>query len=212
MLHEDDPAAMFGLLRHLYDSAYDSSSRYYDDKRWNVLVTHAEVFVVAEKYQMQCLQNEVCCNMERIIRGSITHDQFSDINDFVQATRKIVAHTSDNNRARRLMVRTCVMNLRELHQVPSFVLLLQEFGRLGADIISHGDLECGLLGSWLCSKTCDNKQAPVCSECGMPFSVECVWADRHEESWYCSHCEDEMVPVCPKCDEPVEWIERSITG
>lgn len=206
-LHDDDPAAMVGLLRHLYDLCYGASSQLDDEKRWDSLMPHAEVFVVAEKYQMECLQNEVCSNMRTRLEYSFQNGQFSNLDDFLQALRNIVSHTSDNSYARRLMVRTCVMHLRELQYVPAFISLLQEFGHLGADIIGHEDLECGIPGAWMCSKGCPDDDPPWCSACSRPFDVDHAWASRHSESWYCDHCEERKRPICKICDETFEWME-----
>lgn len=206
-LHDDDPAAMLGLLRHLYDLPYNTSPQTDDGKRWDSLVPHAEMFVVAEKYQMESLQNEICGNMGLRLDCNIHEGQFSDVDDFVKALREIISHTSDNNRARTLMVRTCVMNLRELQDVSAFISLLREFGSLGADIIGHEDLECGLAGAWMCDKDCGEDDTPVCSTCGKYFSVERAWASRHNELWWCYHCCEEKGPVCRNCNVKVEWTE-----
>jgi hypothetical protein len=206
-LQDDDPVAMLGLLRHLYDLPYNASSKPDDDKRWDSLVSHAEVFVVAEKYQMQSLQDEICGRMGFWIDCAITEGRFSKVDDFVKALREIVSRTSDNNRARSLMVRICAMNLRELQEVKAFISLLKEFGSLGADIIGHEDLECGLARAWMCAKDCLEDDTPVCSACENYFSVERAWASRHNELWWCCHCSEEKEPICRNCNVKVEWTE-----
>jgi len=199
---------MVGLLRHLYDLPYNDSSKLDDNERWDSLVPHAEVFVVAEKYQMACLQNEVCSNMSTRIDENLQMGQFpNNMNDFLRALRKIAFHTSDNSSARRLMVHICVMHLRKLQQEPDFISLLQECGRLGADIIGHNDLECGISGAWICSKGCPDDDPPSCSTCARPFEVDQVWGSRHSELWWCDHCEEGKRPICKICDETFEWTE-----
>jgi hypothetical protein len=168
--------------------------------------------VAAEKYQIPALQYEVCSNMDRMIGASFDRGYSSDVDVFLQALRIIVHGSHHQTYARRLMVHACVMNLRKLQEKTAFRLLLQEYGRLGADIIGHRDLECGVLGSWFCSTGCNDNGRPVCLECGTPFDVEHAWAERHEEWWVCSHCLDERQPVCATCVRRIGWIERDITG
>lgn len=201
---------MFGLLRYIYDLPYYSGSSCDDDERWNSLVPHAELYVVAEKYQIQGIQCEICSRLRNRIENSLADGEFPNVDDFIQALRKVVTQASDGNLLRRLMVRICVMNLRELQLVPAFISLLQESGRLGADIIGHQDLECGLLGSWMCTKGCDDEYVPWCSECHKSFDVQSAWSNRHEERWWCRRCESERIPICSTCDEKVEWVERGI--
>jgi Arc/MetJ-type ribon-helix-helix transcriptional regulator len=132
-LHEDDPAAVFGLLRYIYDLPYYSGSSYDDDERWNSLVPHAELFVAAEKYQVLGLQCEICSRLHNRIENWLAEGEFPNVDDFIRALRKIVTQASDDNRLRRLMVRTCAANLSELQDVTEFLSLLKEFGSLGAE-------------------------------------------------------------------------------
>jgi hypothetical protein len=206
-LHEDDPAAVFGLLRYIYDLPYYSGSSYDDDERWNNLVPHAELFVAAEKYQVLGLQCEICSRLHNRIENWLAEGELPNVDDFVRALRKVVAQASDDNRLRGLMVRTCATNLRELQDVTEFLSLLKEFGSLGADIIGHKDLERGLVGAWMCTKDCTEDGPPVCSTCGKYFPVERAWASRHQDLWWCSHCDNIKRPVCSECDVTVEWTE-----
>ena len=176
-------------------------------------MNHAKLYVAAEKYQIQDLQYEVCSNMDRMIGISLDRSHSSDVNGFLQALRMINAHSFDRqNIARKLMVHACVMNLRKLQGQPAFMSLLREFGRLGADIIGHRDLECGVLGSWFCSTGCDDNGRPRCHHCGALFNVEHAWAKRHEGWWVCDHCLNECQPICATCAQRLDWIERGITG
>lgn len=186
---------------------YYSGSNYDNDKRWANIVPHAELYVAAEKYQVQGLRYEIRSRMQNRMENSLAEGEFPNVDDFVQALRKVVTQASDDNLLRRLMVRTCAMNLRELQEVTAFISLLKEFGSLGADIIGHKDLECGLRGAWMCSKECTEDDTPVCSTCGKYFTVERAWANRHNELWWCTHCDDYKRPVCSECDVTFEWTE-----
>ena len=117
---------MFGLLRYIYDLPYHSGSSYDDDKRWDSLVPHAELFLAAEKYQIKGIQSEICSRLQNRIENSLAENgEFPKVDDSVQALRKVVTQASDDNILRKVMVRICVMNLRELQVVPAFISLLQ---------------------------------------------------------------------------------------
>lgn len=176
---------MLALLRYIYDMNYD-----HDGTNWwrDALVPHAEVYATAEKYGMNGLQAEVCQKMEALLVNDNVPLGVRNIADLLETFRIILTRTSSNNWARELMVKTCIVDLVILQKEEGFVSLLKEFGDLGADIIAHKDLECGLLGSFFCSKNCDNNERPQCAICAGPFDKDIAWAYRYNERWYCGKC------------------------
>jgi hypothetical protein len=66
-LHEDDPDAMIALLCFIYGHSYTEDAT----QRWNIaLQPHAMVFVVAEKYQVEALKQDICLNIRQILRSA----------------------------------------------------------------------------------------------------------------------------------------------
>jgi hypothetical protein len=146
-LEEDDPDSMVALLRHIYDLPYDELLAHHG----SLLRPHAMVYVVADKYQIKGLQVAVNNKMKRIIKSYKDLKQKTAgpiIDDFLEALRIIITGTTVNDElARKVMVEACIMNLRHLQQRPALALLLSESADLGAAIITHDDLECGLSGA-----------------------------------------------------------------
>jgi hypothetical protein len=143
--------------------------------------------------------------MEEMLDSKFRDVGVRNMPDFTQALRIIMTRTSRNNRLRDLIVKTCIINLRQLQKDKEFTSLLAEFGELGADIFAHEDLECGIVGSWFCSKSCDNEEPPQCSNCARPFEKASAWSQRYHEGWYCDHCEsDNLTPLCSTCSNEVE--------
>lgn len=206
-LREDDPLAIVSLLRYIYDLPYQING----SERWPVsLESRAELYVTAEKYLVKGLQSEIRRDMAAEFDSYHMSSILLHVTDFVQAFRTIIGRTSRENDVRELMLKTCVMNLRYLQREEVFLLLLKDFAELGAAIIGYKDLECALLGSWMCSKKCDNEELLVCSDCSKPFAKELAWTSRHKKTWYCGHCELYMVPECKACDSKLIWIQRDI--
>lgn len=141
---------MVALLRYIYGLPYYEC---FGDQRGQ-LQPHAEAYVVAEKYQLQGLKFVISTNLrhmihsERDLRKEGTEEADHERAEFLDALRIIVAGTPahDNNHGRKVMVEACVLNLRLLHQMSEFLSILRESSDLGADIIGHKDLECGLPG------------------------------------------------------------------
>jgi hypothetical protein len=173
---------MLALLRYIYDMTYD-----YDGSKWwfDTLVPHAEVYATAEKYSMDKLQSEVCRKMEDMLDNKSQKVGVRNIPDFTKTLRIVMTRTLRNNRLREVLVKTCILNLRRLQNEGEFVSLLGQFGELGADILAHKDLECGLVDSWFCGIYCENEEPPWCSNCKRPFEKASAWRQRYNERWSC---------------------------
>ncbi|GAB7324720.1 hypothetical protein MBLNU13_g08579t1 [Cladosporium sp. NU13] len=152
-LKEDDGNSMVAVLRYIYGLPY--YERFGDQS--DQLQPHAEAYVVAEKYQVEGLKLAISKKLrhmihsERDLRKEGTEEADNERAEFIDALKIIVAGTPahDNNHGRKVMVEACVLNLRLLHHMPEFLSLLRESSDLGADIIGHQDLECGLPGDWI---------------------------------------------------------------
>jgi hypothetical protein len=74
-------------------------------------------------------------------------DSESSIRDFLDALAVVVTGATTHDKlARNVMVEACTLNLQFLHRKPALLSLLRTSADLGAEIIGHPDLECGLPG------------------------------------------------------------------
>jgi hypothetical protein len=202
---------MVALLRYIYDLPYDEI---FGDRR-ALLQPHAMVYVVAEMYQIEGPKLAVSHKMERLI-----HEAFRDgtskftIHDFLDALRTIVTGTSTSDQlARKVMVEGCILNVQHLQQQPAFTSLLRESADLGAEILGHKDLECGLQGSWICSTSCmteEKDRRVVCGHCKHSLSREFAWDHREFGEWECPRCEDYAEPECYECNMVLEWVRGGL--
>jgi hypothetical protein len=211
VLQEDDPESMVALLRYIYDLPYDEI---FGDRR-TLLQPNAMVYVVAEKYQIEGLKLAVSRKMERLIQDALGDSTSkSGTEDFLDALRIIVTGTHPSDQlARKVMVEGCILNLQHLQQQPAFTSLLRESADLGADILSHKDLECGLQGSWICSTSCmmeEKDRRAVCGHCKRSLSREFAWEHREFGEWECPRCENYAEPECYACNMVLEWVRGGL--
>ena len=203
---------MVALLRHIYDLPYRRDGRDGGEK-WPVdLNAFVTLWATAGKYLMKDVQHAVTRDIETLTGYHLNKGVISDVPDFIAALRNIFPCTSTEDYARKYMVAACIRNLTLLQNDKEFISLLRECGDLGAEIIGNKNLDRGLLGSWLCGKTCEETPEPQCSDCGYKFFVDSAWDSRHMTHWWCRDCEELTIPVCVHCEEEVEWIQRGITG
>lgn len=205
---------MVALLRYIYDLPYYEG---FGDQRGQ-LQPHAEAYVVAEKYQVQGLKFVISTNLrhmihsERDLRKEGTEEADHERAEFLDALRIIVAGTPahDNNHGRKVMVEACVLNLRLLHQMPEFLSLLRESSDLGADIIGHKDLECGLPGDWVCEGNCNDRLTVECGRCATRIGDLSAVENRYNLFWPCEGCGSACIPRCVGCSDPVKWKRRGL--
>jgi hypothetical protein len=135
---------MVALLRYMYNIPYDDG---FEELR---LKPYAMAYVVADKYQVRGLKLAICDRMKRIAGPSMdlgAKDSESSIRDFLDALAVVVTGTTTHDKlARNVMVEACTLNLQFLHRKPALLSLLRTSADLGAEIIGHPDLECGLPG------------------------------------------------------------------
>lgn len=219
-LHDDDPDAMFALLRFLYDLPYISG----ENTKWsrNTLQPHASVYVVADKYQIKALQSETCENMRRLltspsflaVMATPNDDHVGELkngSDFVSALQKIITGTTEHDtQARKLMIKFVIQNIEALRKAEEFMALLRETPSLGAGLIGHKDFECQARGSWRCENIdcpCSPEGTPICMGCGSQFTPEIVHKKRYDGWWSCSNpvCVTLDAPRCKECKTRVLW-------
>ena len=205
---------MVALLRYIYGLPYHEC---FGDQRGQ-LQPHAEAYVVAEKYQVHGLRLVISKNLrhmihsERDLRKEGDEETNHQIAEFMEALKIIVAGTPayDNNHGRNVMVEACVLNLRLLHQTPEFLSLLRESSDLGADIIGHQHLECGLPGDWVCEGNCDDRLTVECGRCATRIEDLSAVENRYNLFWLCEGCGSACKPMCVGCSEPVKWKRRGL--
>jgi hypothetical protein len=193
---------MVALLRYIYDLPYDVSS----ELPWVRLEPLAMIYVVADKTQVDGLKQAVSKRMK-----SYLEDHAFDEGDFINALKTIITGTTPHDiYVWKMMVNACVVNLRYLRGIAEFTSLLREHADLGADIIGHSNLECGLPGDWLCGKHCEEGCRIWCPRCGTFYSRMSA-CDNHEmEVWSCESCGIEDAPACAMCGKTVAWRRRGL--
>lgn len=204
---------MVALLRYIYGLPYDEC---FGDQR-KMLQPHAEAYVAAEKYQVQGLKFAISDNLKHMIhfekdlRKEWWDRENREIDEFIEALKIIVAGTPvHDNHARKVMVEVCVLNLRHLQAKPEFLSLLRESSDLGADIIGHPDLECGLPGDWVCENNCEDRLTVACGTCSKHVEDSIVVENRDNLDWRCEECGGLCNPMCIDCSGPVWWQRRGL--
>jgi hypothetical protein len=168
------------------------------------------VYKTAGKYLVKELQAEICVHLQHLSQHYHLKSVISDVADFVKALRTIMSCTSSGEEARKLMVKSCCINLRILQQNESFLASLRENIDLGAEIIGNQDLERALLGSWICSLERESDMKPTCENCGRPFNLDDLWDDRDDGSWWCKSCEGSFGPRYQNCHSWITWVQRGL--
>jgi hypothetical protein len=207
-LHEDDPQAVMVLLRYLYGIPYPTKAS---------LQEHAQMFVVAEKYQISRLREEAFDEMEASLEESELSCTF-DYEGFVLALRTIFTATTPNNTARKLLMSVCITDLNNMRHHDAFTALLAAVPELAVKIINHPDLKWESPGKWICDgfqKYGDCGGVPMCRLCGSdvhgprPFEQSFSWRHRSQYVWLCPDCSVEMRPCCSICNSDIRWERPS---
>lgn len=117
------------MLRFLYDLPYEADETHWHDGK--TMLPHAEVYTVAEKYELESLKAEVHKNMVKLIQFS------GNKPDLIETIREIIDRTPDTDTmVRKLLIDHCVQFLSGLIQQEGFVALLEENAALGAAVIA----------------------------------------------------------------------------
>lgn len=109
---------MMAMLRFLYDLPYaEGIADWYDGR---ALLQHAQVYVVAEKYEVENLKPLVHANIRKLLEYD------GDKIDFVDAMETIIENTPESDTlARQLMVDHFVGDLASLNDEAKFMALLK---------------------------------------------------------------------------------------
>lgn len=122
------------MLRFLYDLPYEADEAHWHDGK--TMLPHAEVYTVAEKYELESLKAQVHENMVKLIQFS------GDKPGLIETIREIIDRTPDTDTmARKLLIDHCVQFLSELSQQEGFIALLEESVALGSAVIASQQAE-----------------------------------------------------------------------
>jgi len=117
------------MLRFLYGLPYPADDAHWHDDK--TMLPHAQVYTVAEKYEVKNLKLQVHKNLTRLIQFS------GDKPDLIESLREIITQTPDTDTmARTLLVDHCVNCLSQLSLQANFIALLEDCGTLDAALIT----------------------------------------------------------------------------
>lgn len=130
-LHEDDPTAVRTMLRFLYGVKYDFDMP--DD--WNDIISHARVYVIAEKYCLHQLKKMAAEAMKSLLHqlkigNERVESSLINILDIIWT-----GTTSDDDLARPLLANHCASKLKTILKSNEFCDLLNRHGELGKDML-----------------------------------------------------------------------------
>lgn len=98
------------------------------------MLPHAQVYTVAEGYDLDNLKGQVQKNIVKLIRSSGDKSGQTDLTETIRQTIETTLET--DTMARSLVIDHCVHCLPQLNQQPEFVALLERYGKLGAAVIT----------------------------------------------------------------------------
>jgi hypothetical protein len=155
----------------------------------------AMIYVTADKYQVQSLQEK----LHHKIQGHRTCKHLTDVEGFLDALEIIITATTLQDKwARATMINACVKHIQTLQQSPDFSALLRRHGDIGAEIIHHDRLPLMLEGSWYCGIK-HSEAVPTCRKCRIAYPESYVRSHRHLKTWKCPNCPNKERPVCFDC-------------
>jgi hypothetical protein len=189
---------MMAMFRYIYDVRYYKSTEAGDDK----LQTLATIYLVADKYDVDGLQESVIDWMESVLQYSTERDiqaRKPKPNDFLAATKLIFNGTvKQDDICRQLLIKFCVLCIRDLKKLPEFATLLSEHADLGAGILAQENLNIMLEGSWYCDGDEHKFAVPCCPNiyCETTFPMWYLLDNYRKKLWKCPVCQEEVTPVC----------------
>lgn len=195
---------MVAMFRAMYGLPYLIRDLKIDRLANEDLVEHAQVYVVAEKYQVPALKDAVKKNLKYIlaVNGGKTH--------LIEALRIMFTEIGDEkDKVRDMLVSHCARKFSTLSKDESFKALLVELPEIATAIITHWNYD---IGTWVCDGKASCQGVPKCPECGFNFLESDAWENRNEELWYC-YCHGEcdcyesthFAPVCSGCGNAISW-------
>jgi hypothetical protein len=183
---------------------------------------HAEVYVVADKYQLDSLKEAVAGKMRNIISakgythkmGYLRHcDSFKNSDDFFGALRIILdVTTTQDTCARKVLMDFIIQNVDFFRKQDEMLSLLRDYPELAIDLISHPDLESEAEGFWMCYSGDDDDcgtNIPSCGRCKFLFESYFLRRYRYDEKWECPVCRYVDHPHCVDCRAQIAWVPES---
>lgn len=188
---------MYAALRYIYDLPY--MDLFADEN--TKLQSLAKLYVVAEKYQLKGLHKDITKHMYPTLRSRTAHGMENldeaELDDCLAAVKIVSAGTTTQDQmGRESLVTFCVLNIRELKQLPAFSTLMSECSDLGFEILSHEKLPLMLEGTWYCGHDEHKGAVPQCPDCKRVFSLEYIRMNRSEGIWSCPNCSLAAIPEC----------------
>lgn len=204
---------MLALLRFLHGLPYDAEA----NSKWIAsLKPHAQVYVVADKYQIGALKEAVTENMRKVITSkSYTNksgylrfcEYFNNSDDFFSALQIILeVTTTSDNLARKVMMDFIIQNIDFLRKQRELLSLFIDHPELAVQLISHPDLETEAEGYWMCFSDDCSTNVPTCGNCNVPFELYFLRRYRHEDQWECPGCKFVGQPSCLDCKAKITWV------
>ena len=204
---------MFALLRFLYDLPYDAEA----NSKWvSSLLPHAQVYVVADKYQIGALKEAVADNMRKVITaksytdksGYLRYcDSFKNSDDFFGALHIILEVTTASDvLARKVLTDFIIQNVDFFRKQNELLSLFKDYPELAVQLISHPDLETEAEGFWMCFSDDCSTNVPSCSKCNVPFQLYYLRRYRYEDEWECQGCKFIGRPSCLDCKAEITWV------
>ncbi|KAF1345122.1 hypothetical protein BDV97DRAFT_41648 [Delphinella strobiligena] len=167
-LFDDDPRAVVAMLRHVYDHSYDMVPSLAGGRRVKELLFYAEVFIVAERYDVPTLMTEVARDFKQLAETN-----YNTV-DFLNAIQKLYHFENAADKTLHKCVQEiCQKNIGELLQETEFVEMLELVAPLTAhlltDIIAESNkaLKPALYTMTFCSE-CENYMAEALHPAGVP--------------------------------------------
>jgi hypothetical protein len=204
------------LLRFLYDLPYTAEA----NSKWlTSLQPHAQVYVVADKYQLGPLKEAVAANMRNTVTSkAYTHvsgylrwcGTFKNADDFFGALQTVLEVTTTHDKlARKVFMDFLVQNIDFFRKEDDLLSLLKEHPDLAAELISHPDLETEAEGCWMCAEDGCATSIPSCGKCKFLFEPHFLRSYRYDDIWQCPVCKFVGPPNCVECRTEISWVPES---
>ena len=177
---------------------------------------HAEVYVVADKYQIDALKVAVANNMHKVITAKSYTDKmgflrycesFKNSDDFYGALHIILeVTTTSDTLARKVLMDFLVQNADFFRKQKELLSMFRDHPELAVELISHPDLEIEAEGFWMCFSDDCSTNVPTCGKCNVPFQLYFLRRYRYDEEWECPGCKFVGEPSCLDCKATITWV------
>jgi hypothetical protein len=200
----------------LYGLPYDAEA----NSKWLAsLYPHAQVYVAADKYQIEPLKEAIADNMREVISdknythkvGYLQHcNSFKNAGDFYSALKTILeVTTAQDTQARGVLLDFLIQNINFFRKENEFLFLVKDFPDLAVELICHEDLESEAEGLWMCIEQDCGINIPSCSKCKFLFEAHFLRRYRYDDLWECPKCRVVDKPACVDCRAEIVWVSDS---